>query len=76
MHDQRALGDDVRGKRAGGREQRLARRQVAHQRRRTLRVELAEHVVEQQYRRRAGELAHDDVPGEAQRQRERALLAL
>ena len=40
------------------------------------RVELAEHVVEHQHRRAAGLVGHQSVCGQAQRQRQRALLAL
>jgi len=50
--------------------------QVAHERGGTLRVELAEDVVEQQHGRGARELAHHDMAGEAERQGEGPLLSL
>ena len=39
-------------------------------------VELAEHVVEEQHRRDAGDVGGEPVPAEPERERERALLAL
>ena len=54
----------------------LARRQVPEQRRRPARIELGQHVVEHEHRRRAGALGDQAVGGQAQRQRQRALLAL
>ena len=54
----------------------LAGRQVGEQRVAAVGVELGEHVVEQQDRRRAGAVGDQPVGGQAQGQRQRALLAL
>src|SRR5947209_19437774 len=71
-----SLGDDIGRHGTGGRQQCLAGREVVHERRGTCGVELAEHVVEQQYRDSTCEGADDLVPREPQRERERALLTL
>src|SRR5439155_13580183 len=75
-HNEILLCDDIRREGAGGSEQGLAGRQITNERGGALRVQLAEDIVEEQYRCRARELAHDDVTGETQRQRERPLFAL
>ena len=54
----------------------LSGRQVGEQRGRAFGVELGEHVIEHQHRRRPGAFGDQPVGGEPQRQRQRALLAL
>ena len=66
-----SVGHDTRGRQQG-----LTGWQLAYQCVGARRVELAEHIVEQQHGRRAGELRGHVVPGESQRERERTLLAL
>ena len=76
VHPVAALRDGVGGQPIGRGEHRLTRRQVTDQRRAAVRVQLGEHVVEEQQRRLAGRVGDQAVGGELQRQCQAALLAL
>ena len=67
---------DPLGQRRGRREERLAGRQLGHQGPAPGRVELGEHVVEEQRRHQGGPGADQLVDAQAQGQRQAALLAL
>ena len=71
-----ASGWAASGSARGGGEDHLAGGQVVQQRRGAPWVELAEHVVEHEHGCAAGPVGHQAVRGQAQRQRQRALLAL